>query len=1258
MKKNIIILGIIVVLMSGICFADSFVNDSETKFDLGVYNWTAWKISDVLLSGELPDAGVNSAVDTTGLVGLWHMNDKVEDSSGDNHGNAQGGADTVARQIGMAGIFDGLDDYVDCGNPNSLQITGNLTISAWIKASASAGIQGYKIVAKDDVTNRDYFLAINSANNPYFGIFRSNSFYSVGSGTTDVSDGGWYHLVGVNDGTDIKIYVNGVLKDTNSGNGGAIDNDAVNLEIGRLGSGVAYFKGSIDEVAIYNRALTAEEINQTYQRGLAGQSNDITDDRVAFYKMDEPSWTKVQDTSGNDNDGTINGPVWATGKLDTAMSFDGVDDYVVVSDQNEFNDDFTIITWINTKGGRGNIVAKHKSSTEEEFLFLLNESNNLQFLTQPACGGGWDSFGSSSVISNNTWHHVAIVLDRGNHKELFIDGISVSSSETVTSPPDCGIDTYIGIKERDYADPFNGAIDEVSIWNRSLSASEILAHYNAQKDNYPSSGDYESKVFDAISSVSWQNITFDWNFNGNLVGKELPDNQGIESGEYGVNMSGNILLMHMDETTGVIEDTSGNGNNGTAVGGVTFNVSGKFDTAFGFDGVDGYVYVDNFPEIESITSSINFTLSFWLKTNQNGDNYSLSPMLIEKREIVFWGDRVFQFSFNSNGKATFGFSEQDTQTHYDAVSSKIVNDNTWHFITGRKSGNVYEIYVDGIYESYLTGQGGQSSNDGITIGARRLDTGVGSAFFNGSIDEVAIYNRALSPEEILDHYKRGALRLNISAKSCDDASCSGETTWDKTCTSSPCDISTLTNNQYIQYKVNMQSDGSSTPELSSVSVFYGTGAVGCIDNDNDGWGDTGSNLSLCNYTASYDCNDGNADINPNAYDIPNNGIDEDCSGDDAYASYEAKVYFMGETGFSGLGYYIGDDVYYEVNFFKNNVSSDEDVVNIVVNLTDVWGNVLKSQTISDMEHSNTGNWTGMFITHDISSQDDNKVNLKIYVYNSGGTLLDWRTHGDEWFVTGTVPSFISTAYTYFTNAISNHTVKDLAVNSSEAKIDWSGSTLDLHARAVDLDSAITIGDRSAYINSTTYSELNNSATLTFYNINCSSPYVFYSETAATRDTIFAENNQCLAPQCTNIQCIGTTLTVDVLSFSGYAAEADVSLTIDADDPKFVGAEVHFTADYRNLTDDSFITGATCTIYFTDGNYPMDEGTIYTYNRTFVTEGLKDYNVTCSKAGFSTLTAFDNATIVSAEIPEFSIMTLGIGLIVVLAGLFIIRRKRE
>jgi len=447
-----------------------------------------------------------------------------------------------------------------------------------------------------------------------------------------------------------------------------------------------------------------------------------------------------------------------------------------------------------------------------------------------------------------------------------------------------------------------------------------------------------------------------------------------------------------------------------------------------------------------------------------------------------------------------------------------------------------------------------------------------------------------------------------------------------------------------------------TPELSGITILYTEGAAGCTDIDNDGYGAIGSNLTLCTYHIAYDCNDSSNATYPGAYDIPNDGIDQDCSGSDATADYKTDIIFTGES-YAGLYYYYGDDIGYEITFKKDDVLSNEDVSNIVVNLTDPQGNVIKSQDTNSMTYTSAGTWTGLFTTDDLSNVFDDKVALNVYVYGITSNILTSSSHSDENLVTGTSPNVSSTTYTVVTEAISNYTVKDLVINSTEAKIDWSGIKLDLHARNIDLDSALTIGDRSAYLDSAGYSELNNSAVLTFENVNCSSPYVFYSDTADTRSAILAEDNQCLPPQCTNIQCVGNTLTVTVSSFSGYAAEADANLSIDADDPKFVGQEVHFTADYRNVTDGIFISGAACTIYFTDGNYPMAEGAIYTYNRTFVTEGLKEYNVTCSKTGFSTLTAFDNATITSAEIPEFSMITLGLGLVAILIGLVVMRKKK-
>jgi len=75
------------------------------------------------------------------------------------------------------------------------------------------------------------------------------------------------------------------------------------------------------------------------------------------------------------------------------------------------------------------------------------------------------------------------------------------------------------------------------------------------------------------------------------------------------------------------------------------------------------------------------------------------------------------------------------------------------------------------------------------------------------------------------------------------------------------------------------------------------------------------------------------------------------------------------------------------------------------------------------------------------------------------------------------------------------------------------------------------------------------------------------------------------------------------------------------------------------------------------NYTMEFDTDYNYTKSFATSGIHEYNVTCSSANFVTLEANDTKLVSSVDIPEFSVLTLGLGLIAVLIGLTIIRRKR-
>ena len=165
---------------------------------------------------------------------------------------------------GGALSFNGSSSYVDLGNPALLQITGSMTWSAWVKAAANPADDG-QIVAKSDDASGWQFKTSPDTGPHTFGVGVSggvNAFAQRYS-TTVRSLNVWYHVAGVYNAVarTLDIYVNGVLN-----NGALIGtipasqvNSAVNVNIGRR-SGGYYFSGVIDEVRIYNRALSAPEI--------------------------------------------------------------------------------------------------------------------------------------------------------------------------------------------------------------------------------------------------------------------------------------------------------------------------------------------------------------------------------------------------------------------------------------------------------------------------------------------------------------------------------------------------------------------------------------------------------------------------------------------------------------------------------------------------------------------------------------------------------------------------------------------------------------------------------------------------------------------------------------------------------------------------------------------------------------------------------------------------------------------------------------
>lgn len=161
--------------------------------------------------------------------------------------------------------FDGVDDYVDLGNPAALNLTTAITVSAWVNISASAAEK--KVVAKwadTPAADRCYLLSVGGAggNQPLFAIHDSTDTPFIATSAVNLLPGTWTHVAGTFDGTNVRIYVNGVQTGI-SAITGTIRSSAAPVRIG-MGSGTPPageepFQGGIDDVRIYDRAITSAE---------------------------------------------------------------------------------------------------------------------------------------------------------------------------------------------------------------------------------------------------------------------------------------------------------------------------------------------------------------------------------------------------------------------------------------------------------------------------------------------------------------------------------------------------------------------------------------------------------------------------------------------------------------------------------------------------------------------------------------------------------------------------------------------------------------------------------------------------------------------------------------------------------------------------------------------------------------------------------------------------------------------------------------
>ena len=442
---------------------------------------------------------------TTGLlVAHWKFDEGTGSIAYDSAGNNDGmvyGADWVdgilAGALNFVASTDYTSgDYIEVSDDPSLRGMDYLTVACFIQAESwpdyDVTRQYSHIIAKgngDGNHNTDcYSAVIYSANGKHViqaSVFTAGNQHIVYVRVEDVLAGfepnGWHHIAFTHDGTKLRLYLDAAeIGSTNVNITPLNDNEGEPLSIGHIKSGSAHnrhFDGIIDDVRIYDQALSGGEIEEIYSDAPIGL--------VGHWEFDEGSGSIAYDSAGN-NDGEVYGADWVDGVLGGALDFDGADDYVAVADSPslDISGQISISAWVNVNSTAeyNCIVNRQASGTkfiptppgDYEFMIGGPGGNKLILIHQTDTGGS--AYESTSAISPGTWHLVSVTLERYGNVHFYVDGVpagTVSQSGKFGVDGDAGLLIGLGINEMLFF--FDGMMDDVRLYDVALSSDEVLA---------------------------------------------------------------------------------------------------------------------------------------------------------------------------------------------------------------------------------------------------------------------------------------------------------------------------------------------------------------------------------------------------------------------------------------------------------------------------------------------------------------------------------------------------------------------------------------------------------------------------------------------------------------------------------------------------------------------------------------------------------------------------------------------------------------
>ena len=245
-----------------------------------------------------PETQLAQVAPTSGLVAHWKFDGNTNDSAGTNNGSLVGGPTFTTGKVSQALSFDGVDDYVEVPYQASIA-PQQLTFSTWVKANSFANTDWNSAIGnqgRHEWSDGYYGLAVDTSGLVIallnIGDGSTNAFYL--SSPSALSTGAWHHLAMTYENSTLRLYVNG--SEVNNRTIGRIRTQSnLPLRIGQRGDAGYFFNGQIDDVRIYNRALSAQEVLDIYN--LAGSVTSTSSPTPTPTPMPTPTPTTVTPTA-------------------------------------------------------------------------------------------------------------------------------------------------------------------------------------------------------------------------------------------------------------------------------------------------------------------------------------------------------------------------------------------------------------------------------------------------------------------------------------------------------------------------------------------------------------------------------------------------------------------------------------------------------------------------------------------------------------------------------------------------------------------------------------------------------------------------------------------------------------------------------------------------------------------------------------------------------------------------------------------------